>query len=296
MTTDTAGMWMATEVASQPDSWERAIALAAHHPLAHPGARMAVIGCGTSWFMAQAFANLRERLGFGQTDAFAASEYLWERNYDVVIALTRSGTTTEVLDAAERLRGTTKLIGIVGDGNTPFVNLVDELVLLDFADEQSVVQTRFATSALALLRTTLGEDLNDAVAQAREAITVPLDPELINAEQYSFLGLGWGVGIAQEAALKMREGAQAWTEAYPAHEYRHGPMSIAQPGRVTWQFGALQAELAADVRATGARFEHGYTDPMVELIRVHRVTLETALQRGLNPDTPRNLARSVILR
>lgn len=296
MSSNEAGRWMAEEVASQPDMWELAVSLAKKFDIARPGARMAVIGCGTSFYMAQAFAQLRERLGFGQTDAFAASEYLWERNYDVVVALTRSGTTTEILDTTERLKGTTKLIGIVGDPNTPFVNMVDELVSLDFADEQSVVQTRFATSALALLRTGLGEDLTDVIAQARDALTSELPEAVINAEQYSFLGVGWGVGIAQEAALKMREAAQVWTEAYSAHEYRHGPMSIAQPGRVTWQFGSLLPALARDVKETGAHFEHGYTDPMVELIRVHRATLETALERGLNPDTPRNLTRSVILR
>lgn len=296
MTTEQSGIWMAEEIASQPDTWEQAVAVADRNPLAFPGQRMAVVGCGTSFFMSQAFAHLREGLGFGQTDAFAASEYLWNRDYDVVVALTRSGTTTEVLDVADRLRGRTRLIGVVGDPNTPFVDLVDEAVVLDFADERSVVQTRFATSALALFRRSLGENLQPAIEQAREAVAVELAPELINAEQYSFLGLGWGVGIAQEAALKMREGAQAWTEAYPAHEYRHGPMSIAQPGRVTWQFGPLQEELAADIRATGAHFEHGYTDPMVDLIRAQRVALETARQRGMNPDTPRNLERSVILR
>ena len=93
----------------------------------------------------------------------------------------------------------------------------------------------------------------------------------------------------------MREASQSWTESYPAMEYRHGPISIAAPGRVTWHFGEPPAGLPGEVAATGARFESGALDPMAELVRAQRVALARALDRGLDPDTPRNLTRSVIL-
>lgn len=295
MESNQPGMHLAAEIATQPENWIRASQLAANREMIPHGARVAVLGCGTSWFMAQAFASLRESSGAGETDAFAASAMPLERDYDLVVALTRSGTTTEVLETVSQLRGQVPIVGLLGDPNTPFLDLVDEAVVLDFADEQSVVQTRFATSALAFLRASLGEDIAPIAAQAERAVVVELDDALINAEQYSFLGQGWATAIAHEAALKMREGAQAWTESYPSLEYRHGPMSIAQPGRVTWHFGAIPENLERDVRATGARFEHADDDPMVDLIRVQRVTLHTALAKGLNPDEPRNLARSVIL-
>ncbi|MFD0535501.1 hypothetical protein ACFQY7_18870 [Actinomadura luteofluorescens] len=64
---------------------------------------MAVVGCGTSLYMAQAYAALREGAGHGETDAFAASEMPPGRRYDRVLALTRSGTTTEVLAVLDRL-------------------------------------------------------------------------------------------------------------------------------------------------------------------------------------------------
>ncbi|MGK5559432.1 sugar isomerase, partial [Actinomadura kijaniata] len=76
----------------------------------------------------------------------------------------------------------------------------------------------------------------DAVLRAAEeataAVTEPLPAALLSASQWTFLGRGWAYGLAQEAALKMREAAGAWTEAYPAMEYRHGPVAIAGPGRV----------------------------------------------------------------
>ncbi|MFD6053750.1 SIS domain-containing protein [Agromyces sp. NPDC060279] len=287
---------MAAELGSQPETWARAAGLRTEQALLPAaGARIAVVGCGTSWFMAQSYAALRERGGHGETDAFAASEAFVDRGYDAVVALTRSGTTTEVLELVERLRGRVRTIGVIGDADSPLVSLVDDAVLLPFADEQSVVQTRFATTALALFRASLGEELDGAIADASAAVSAELDPALVDAEQFSFLGLGWTVGLAHEAALKMREASQSWTESYPSMEYRHGPIAIAAPGRVTWQFGAAPEGLAADVAATGARFETSALDPMAELVRAQRVALARARAKGLDPDRPRNLSRSVIL-
>ena len=78
-------------------------------------------------------------------------------------------------------------------------------------------------------------------------------------------------------------------------EYRHGPISIANEGRVVWNFGPVEPGLADEVRQTGARFETSRLDPLADLIRVHRVALFRSEARGLDADNPRNLTRSVIL-
>ena len=287
---------MEVELASQPDAWARAIGLTAERAvLPASGERIAVVGCGTSWFMAQSYAVLRESAGHGVTDAFAASEAFVDRGYDAIVAITRSGTTTEVLELLAGVQGRTRTVGLVGDLTSPLVDLVDDLVPLAFADEKSVVQTRFATTALAFLRASLGEDLTGAIAAGREAVGVELAEELVAAAQYSFLGSGWTVGIAHEAALKMREASQSWAESYPAKEYRHGPIAIAAPGRVTWVFGNAPDGLLAEITATGAHCENRSVDAMADLIRAQRVALERARRAGLDPDQPRNLTRSVIL-
>ncbi|MFI6733578.1 SIS domain-containing protein [Nonomuraea sp. NPDC050451] len=281
------------EIASQPSCWRRAIASVPADALPRQGERVAVVGCGTSWFIAMAYAALRERAGHGETDAFAASEAPIGRSYDRVLALTRSGTTTEVLELLSRT--TTKTTAITADPNTPIMTAADEVVVLDYADEQSVVQTRFATTQLALLRASLGEELTKAVEDAEAAVAAPLPDELVRAEQFSFLGTGWSVGLAQEAALKMREASRSWTEAYPAMEYRHGPISIAAPGRVTWMLGSAPEGLRAQVEETGGTFFETALDPMAELIRAQRVAVARAFAQGLNPDEPMHLTRSVIL-
>ncbi|WP_431280470.1 SIS domain-containing protein [Leifsonia poae] len=290
---------MEAELRSQPETWARAVELRTEQKLLPAaGARIAVVGCGTSWFMAQSYAALRETAGLGQTDSFAASEAFVDRDYDAIVAITRSGTTTEVLELLAQLRASgsrARTIGIVGDPETPLVDLVDDVVKLPFADEESVVQTRFATTALAFVRASLGENLDAAIRDASLAVDEELAEPLVTADQYSFLGTNWTVGLAHEAALKMREASQSWTESYPAKEYRHGPIAIAAPGRVTWMFGDAPEGLAGDVAVTGAHFENSSLDGLADLIRAQRVALARARRFDLDPDRPRNLTRSVIL-
>ncbi|MEJ3743035.1 sugar isomerase [Actinomycetes bacterium KLBMP 9797] len=299
------------EIASQPECWLRAATTAATAAgLPARGERVAVVGCGTSWFMAMAYAGLRERAGHGETDAFQASEFPAARRYDRIVAITRSGTTTEVLDLLQA--ATAPTTAIVGDPDAPAGRLATDRVLLDFADERSVVQTRFATSALALLRAHLGEDVGPLAADAEVTVRAPLPIDPTKVEQVTFLGRGWTTGLAYEAALKFREAAGFWTEAYPAMDYRHGPISIARPGRVVWAFGDVPDGLADDVEATGAAYVHsqcngGYArlgnwaasrpplDPMADLILAQRFAVAIAVSRGLDPDRPRHLTRSVVL-
>ncbi|WP_105972607.1 SIS domain-containing protein [Streptomyces geranii] len=294
------------ELNSQPECWTRAAAEAAEHADALPatGERVAIVGCGTSYFMAQAVAALRESAGQGETDAFAASEYPYGRWYDRVVALTRSGTTTEVLELLGRLRenpptGTrnrrTRTTAITADPRTPVRERADDLVVLDYADERSVVQTRFATTALTLLRTHLGLHTESVVDDCRTALATPLPEGLVECAQFTFLGRGWTVGLANEAGLKMREASLSWTEAYPAMEYRHGPISVSTRGTATWMFGEAPDGLAQQVRDTGALWVAGDLDPLAELVRAQRLAVAVAATRGLDPDRPRHLTRSVIL-
>jgi fructoselysine-6-P-deglycase FrlB-like protein len=287
------------EIASQPACWRRAAELAAISEMAlpHRGHRVAAVGCGTSWYIAQAYAALRERAGHGETDAYPASQFPAGRRYGRIVAITRSGTTTEVLDLLPALAAGTPVTVLTAGARSPAARRASDPVALPFADERSVVQTRFATSALALLRASLGEDIGRAASHARAALDadLPLDPA--RTEQVTFLGHGWTTGLAHEAALKCREAAAMWTEAYPAMEYRHGPIAVAAPGRAVWAFGELPAGLADDIGRTGAELVHnGQRDPLAELVLAQRFAVAAAMCRGLDPDAPRHLTRSVVLR
>ncbi|HEY0699527.1 MAG TPA: sugar isomerase, partial [Micromonospora sp.] len=294
------------EIASQPDCWRQAAGLAGEltGALPRPGERVAVVGCGTSWFVAMAYAGLREQAGLGETDAFQASEFPTGRRYDRLVAISRSGTTTEVLQLLTDVRRSTPTTVLVGDPASPAVDLATDPVAMPFADERSVVQTRFATSALALLRAHLGQDVHAMAADAEVAVRAPLPVDPARIDQATFVGRRWTVGLAHEAALKCREAANFWAEAYPAMDYRHGPISIATRGRMVWAFGEIPDGLAEDIAATGAAFVHSRTngchavlsgwaarrpplDPMADLVLAQRFAVALAVSRGLDPDAPR---------
>jgi len=285
------------EIGSQPACWLRAAAMiaAVADVLPAPGERVAVTGCGTSWFIAQSYAALREAAGQGETDAFAASEMPAGRRYDRVVVLSRSGTTTEILQLLDRLDGAVPTVAITADHRAPVAAASGAVIALDFADELSVVQTRFATTELALLRAQLGHDIGPVAHAAETVLAAPLPAELTGASQFTFLGTGWTYGLANEAALKLREAAGMWTEAYPAMEYRHGPIAVTGPGSVVWLLGPAPDGLAGEVAAAGGLAWEGQHDPLAELVLVQRLAAAAARDRGLDPDRPRNLNRSVIL-
>ena len=289
-------MFTTDEIASQPVLWQEAIELLpqVRDVLPAAGADVCIVGCGTSQYMARAAAHLREGRGLGRTDVFAASEAPLGRRYDVLVAISRSGTTSEVTSLLRhRIADRSVLLTAVPDG--PVAAVADDVVALPFADEQSVVQTRFATTALMLLRAHAGDPADTAVADAGQALTVPLPVDPATVTQWTFVGRGWTVGLADEAALKLREAAQAWTESYPALEYRHGPISVSGPGTVLWSFGPLDPSIAAEARSVGATVIDLPLDPLAALVVAQRTAVQLALARGLDPDTPRNLSRSVVL-
>src|SRR5688500_10456972 len=140
-----------SEIASQPDVWARAAdrtdELAA--VLRAPGERILVVGCGTSAFMAASIAALRESAGLGETDWNYPGEVPAGRRYDRVVALTRSGTTTEVDRLLADAPAARRCV-ITAVPDSPVARHADDVVVLAVADEQSVVQTRFPTTVLRL--------------------------------------------------------------------------------------------------------------------------------------------------
>lgn len=286
------------EIQSQPELWLRAQAYAADRPagLPQPGERVLVLGCGTSYYAGAAYATLREQAGQGITDACIASELgAVVRPYDRVLAISRSGTSVEVVDALARLRGSVPVTAVLGELGTAVGAPADDVVDLSWADEQSVVQTRFPTTLLALLRACLGQS-NEAqaalVEAGRQALQTPADEP--SPRQLVVLATGWAAHLAQEAALKCRESAAMWAEAYATGEYRHGPIGVAGPGTLVWAMTPLTDVQAQAVAETGARARVGGDEPLAELVKLQRHAVAWAVEQNRNPDRPANLSRSVI--
>jgi fructoselysine-6-P-deglycase FrlB-like protein len=289
--------YLAEEIASQPECWAKAIEMAASAGPALPsrGERVAVIGCGSSLNAARCYAALREAAGHGETDAFPASEVPVTRRYDRMVYISRTGTTTEVLDAVRQAPERARTIAVVADPGSHLVREAGRVVLLDFAGERSVVSSRFITSSIVLLRAHLGADIRALPGQAARELARPLPPGLAEHTEFTFLGCGWAAAVADEAALKLREASRSWAESYPAMEYRHGPISVSDENTVVWALGIVPPGLLADARRTGALVIASGTDPLAGLIGAQRLAAVLAERKGIDPDQPRALSRSVIL-
>lgn len=280
--------------------WREAAVLAKrcgrHLPAPHQ--RVVAIGCGTSLFMAQAFAACREDTTGSLTDAFTPSEMPGQRRYDIAVAFSRSGTTTEILDRVLSLRRSgIPVLALTAQAESPLGELASSTITLDFADEVAVVQSRFATSALAVgLVGCCDWDIEHSARAAEAVFQLSPPKDLDRATRVVFLGHRFTAGLANEAALKLREAVQLWTESYPTFEFRHGPISASGPSTVVWSFEPVGHPLAEQIRATGASvIEPVSGDPLAELVRVHILVSHLATARSLDPDAPRFLARSVIL-
>jgi fructoselysine-6-P-deglycase FrlB-like protein len=297
MTSSGAGARTLAELATQPEMWRQAAKVAAEFDdvLPRPGEPVLVLGCGTSYYVGEAYARRRFAAGLGRTRASIPSELDEVHPDEAIVLLSRSGTTGDLVSLGRELEGSHRVITIVGQADTQIADIGDVRILLDWADELSIMQTRFATTGLALLRASIGEDVDALARDAETALdaSLPSSPALADLEHVVFLGTKWSAAIAQEAALKIREAAGFWTEAYPIFEYQHGPISCAGERSLVWSLTDTPDSVAADITATGASLEVGRLDAQAELVRVHRLAVELAFREGRDPDQPPHLSRSV---
>ncbi|WP_246614737.1 SIS domain-containing protein, partial [Paractinoplanes bogorensis] len=244
-----------------------------------------------------------------------------------------AASTHQVAASTHQVAAGTHRVAVTAVSGEPVDDLTDERILLDFADERSVVQTRFPTTVLALARAAFadnsldangqtsdplivggrtlgsldangqtsdslivgGRTLSSLVADGRQALTMPLPADPADIEHLVFLGTGWTVGLAHEAALKVREAAQAYSESYPAMDFRHGPVAVAGRHSLVWSLGDVPTEMDDVARSAGATAYRNDLDPLAQLLLVQRFALAMAAHRGLDPDRPRLLTRSVVL-
>jgi glutamine---fructose-6-phosphate transaminase (isomerizing) len=328
------------EIMTQPDAWVQALQAASHVTLPKPTAFKEIVftGCGSAYYLALSAAALYQELTSRTARAVPAGELLLnpaavpESTGDplLLVAFSRSGTTTETLRAAEQWKRQRRgELVVISTGEAPLSQVADVSVLIPQANEQSIAQTRAFTSmylAAATLCARMGDrsDLLDAMSSLpeigrrllhlHEAAAHELGVNL-KLDRFYFLGSGIRHGLACEANLKMKEMTLTHSEAFHFLEFRHGPMSMVNSETVvvgllseknrTEEMAVLEemkqlgatiltlAEADADIP-----FESGVPEsaravlylPCLQLMAFHR-----SVAKGLNPDRPRYLAAAVHL-
>jgi len=280
------GQYTLSEIFSQPGCWSLCLAKLAASPelraatqIASPGAEWMFVGCGTSYYLAQAAAACFNSLNL-PARAVTASDLLMYpaltlhagRDY-IPVVISRSGRTSEAVRAAQMLEKDHNLRTIsitCADGQPLERSCSVTLKLLD-ADEQSMVMTRSFTSMLLGLQY-LGATIAGNDAFRRELTDLPqqVEPllkdipqrlrlfvELRKFSDFVFLAQGPLFGIASECMLKLTESSCSYAQTFHSLEFRHGPKSIASPETlITFLMSETsyyaELELLEEMKALGA--------------------------------------------
>jgi glucosamine--fructose-6-phosphate aminotransferase (isomerizing) len=243
-----------------------------------PDGRVLLTGCGTSYHAAQTGG-----------EALQALELLLSPPPDaeLLVLLSHEGTTPLTLEAAQAFPGTKWCI--TAAPSSPIADLCDEVIVVTPKIEQSYCHTASYTCAVAALAALRGEDISQLPGAVAAAID---DPFAVSAhERWLVAGAGRDWPTAQEAVLKLREGAFLAAEAYETEQLLHGYLAAVDEsvrcfvlegeGRAAERaHGAVAAltELGCDVTLVPT------TNPVVDIVRFQVLTVGLAEQRGVDPD------------
>jgi len=245
-----------SEILSQPATWTACLQAmdksAELRLLAHELPRnieWVFIGCGSSYYLAQSAAATWSILTGEKSRAIPASEVIFFPQLLPIpcqpVLITRSGHTSEVLQAARYLESVLKLkvLAITCGKDTPIEKISSHQIILHAADEKSTVMTRSFTSMLVVLQSLAAirgdrPDFLDDIHKLPDQFAARLNQtqstvkSLVNAQtfaDYVFLGQGPFFGIAQESMLKIKEMSCSYAQCFHTLEFRHGPKSIVSP-------------------------------------------------------------------
>jgi glucosamine--fructose-6-phosphate aminotransferase (isomerizing) len=302
--------------------WEAAL----HQTVPQPKARTVVLtGCGTSYYLAQSLAcafNAKGQPAIAVPGAEWARRpgcYLADPSDVLVIGLSRSGTTTETVQAIaeSRARGWRTLAVSCAPGSTILTAAETGLCLPTDPREGIVMSVSASLMYLGGLRMAgidLPRSLVPSAAHTLKAVDKGAEALLAGRRHFVYLGAGPHYGIATEGSLKLQEMSLSHSQAFHPMEYRHGPVSLIDAGSLVVvlysdETASEEAALVAELQAKGAAvigfngpgdlsIDLGQTGPAAALACLPALQLlgeKVALQKGINSETPRHLTKVVLL-
>jgi glucosamine--fructose-6-phosphate aminotransferase (isomerizing) len=247
------------EILSQPEVWLTAIGGLSADPAFQEYARNPAsgkqwlfVGCGTSFYLAEAAAACWTLLTGEHTHALPASELLLfpqlcklDSSELQAVVISRSGRTSEAVRAAKLLVQTYKVhtLGITCAPESELPDACHSTLALPSANEKSMVMTRsFTSMLLGLIQLAASRSRKAVLAPSFEAIASALSARIqkfslrveafvarSSFSDYIYLAQGPFFAVAREAALKITEMSCSYAQAYHTLEFRHGPKSIVSP-------------------------------------------------------------------
>ncbi|WP_131114128.1 SIS domain-containing protein [Lichenihabitans psoromatis] len=302
--------------------WAKAPAVAA---LPADGTDYVIVGCGTSYYLAQIVAasfnlkGLSAKAVPGAEWARRRKAYVVDDSRTHVIALSRSGESTETVQAVEvsRAAGLTTTAITCAEGSS-IVRAAATTIYAETHPGEGIVMTSSASLMLLEGLRLAGIAMSPSLAAEALAILDKTDATLKAALQgrshFVYLGAGALYGLAEEGALKLQEMSISYSQAYHPMEYRHGPISLVDDKTFVVMLYSPEtrdeeAKVAAELTAKGARVL-GFGGPGDIEIAVPDETLTRALailpalqilgervaeQRNVDTVAPRHLSKVVVL-
>ena len=285
-----------------------------------------ITGCGTSYYLAQTLAcafNAQGQAAIAVPGAEWARRpecYLVDSTDVLVIGLSRSGTTSETVQAIEasRARGW-RTLAISCEPGSVILTAAHSAICLPTDPDEGIVMSVSASlmllGGLRLAGVQLPDDVVDAAAAAMAKMDEAVTALLPGRSHFVYLGGGMNFGIATEGCLKLQEMSISYSQSFHPMEYRHGPISLIDKRSVVVVLHSKdtareEAALVAELQAKGARvigvngpgdlrIDTALSDAANALASLPCLQLlgeKVALAKGIDSETPRHLTKVVVLK
>jgi len=340
------GEFTREEIISQPSAWRDALEVVARvRPAVEAIFRadfdqVIFTGCGSTYYLSLAGAAFFQKATGKMARAVPAGEFLLYpdaavgqigRRRSLLIAVSRSGSTTETIRAVEQFKSWNcgSVIAITNYGDQPLARMADVALVIEKGQESSVAQTRsfaamyVAAAAVSLLAGGHSDEYKamQHLPAAGEKLIKSYDElakmygERMDIDRVYFLGSGHLYGLACEANLKMKEMTLTHSEPFHFLEFRHGPMSMIKEtalivGLVSEQNLSHEIAVLDEMRELGGhvlalgenKLDVNFGSGLPELCRgilylpvLQLMAYYRSMAKGLDPDRPANLTAVVTL-
>jgi glutamine---fructose-6-phosphate transaminase (isomerizing) len=328
-----------TEIKSQTDAWAQALDVIrrASLPNAKKYEQVIFTGCGSTYYLSLAAAALYQELTGCTARAVPGGELLLNSQTAVrnnipqlLVAISRSGTTTETVKAVEKFKKENRgEVIVISNYDEVLSHLADVNIVINKGQEESVAQTRsyasmFVAMTAMCARMAGRDDLlaaMSALPEAGQRLMRDFEPvareigENLSFDRFYFLGSGIRYGLACEGNLKMKEMTLTHSEPFHSLEFRHGPMSMVNEnavvvGLVSESNFSHEKAVLNEMQVLGGRIlalaesdaDVSFKSQIPEQVRgvlylpvLQLMAYYRSVAKGLNPDRPANLTAVVKL-
>ena len=303
--------------------------------------RIHIVACGTAYHAGLIGKYLLEKNTDFEVNVYVASEYRYQKNFldknTLVIAISQSGETADTLACVKmaKEKGSTTL-GIINVYNSSIARVVDFVIYTHAGCEVAVASTKAYTSQVYILgllaleyqskkeKKNTYQELPVKIDKLMEYDYSTIVKHLYQKKDIFYLGRNIDYVSMLEGSLKLKEITYIHSEAFPAGELKHGPISLIEEDTpvialITHEETAAKTiSNIKEVKARGAYvvliIEDGivdsidkncydeviylpktdeYTCPILSIIPLQLIAYYTAKKKNLDIDKPRNLAKSV---